>query len=130
MARSVYLLIYNSPLFPAHWAIWIPSEAKSTTGKLIHARGDARSGFDVTVDRNYDISQTGRKHEIIPLARVDDSNVVDSPSDAPRTRETGSAGTFSPQDKVEQIALRVPAPGPSLRTASDVRHLLQAPTAL
>jgi hypothetical protein len=45
MPHKVYLLVYPSPLFPVHWALWIPSDridgAGTTLGKGIHVTGRA-----------------------------------------------------------------------------------------
>lgn len=77
MPRTVYLIVYNSPLFPAHWALWIPRASPPNLGKLIHATGDARNGFTIAFERNYDINGTTRAYQIIPLAQVLDHYAVD-----------------------------------------------------
>ncbi|KAM5361433.1 hypothetical protein ACJZ2D_013123 [Fusarium nematophilum] len=116
MARTLYLVMYNSRLFPAHWALWVPSREIPDVGKRIHAEGDVATGFTVTFERNYDIGSTGRQHQILPLAEVDESHLADVPG--ARSTESKLMGNIKAHDTVEEVALRVPAPGPSLRSAS------------
>ncbi|KAF2827132.1 hypothetical protein CC86DRAFT_466857 [Ophiobolus disseminans] len=113
MPRTVHLIVYNSPLFPAHWGLWIPQEdGDQNIGKLIHATGDARTGFQVAFKRNYDLGTTSRSYQLLPLAQVADQHVVDVKGD-------GSKGTDTiAHDYLEQVALSIPAPGRSLRSAT------------
>ncbi|KAF1943670.1 hypothetical protein EJ02DRAFT_433041 [Clathrospora elynae] len=112
MTRTVYLVIYNSPLFPAHWGLWIPSLNDPTVGKLLHAEGDAANGFEIVFKRNYALDATSRPHQSLPLAEVSDHHVVDVKGDGSR----GSDSTA--HDNLEQVLLSVPAPGASLVSSS------------
>ncbi|KAI0912565.1 hypothetical protein F4823DRAFT_178302 [Ustulina deusta] len=112
MSRTIYLIIYKSPLFPAHWALWVPSEADPTIGKRIHAEGDAATGFRLSFDRNYDITQESRKHETLALAEVGAGLVLDTPGDGVNSVDA------EPRDAVEIVAANVPPPGPSLVSSS------------
>ncbi|KAI0487005.1 hypothetical protein F4859DRAFT_323967 [Xylaria cf. heliscus] len=112
MARTIYLIVYNSPLFPAHWALWIPTEESPTIGKRIHVEGDAATGFQLSFDRNYDRTQDSRKHEIIALAEVEAAHVTDTPGDGSNTVDR------EPRDAIEIVAATVPPPGPSLMSAA------------
>jgi hypothetical protein len=114
MARSIYLIVYNSRLFPAHWSLWIPSLSDPTIGKRIQATGDALTGFTIAFERNYDIEATNRAHRLITLAEVDDIYVDDGDSCKGGPESTDAR----PIDKLEKIALSVPAPGPSLVSSS------------
>jgi hypothetical protein len=118
MTRTVYLVVYNSPLFPAHWGLWIPSLNDSTVGKLLNAEGDAANGFEIVFERNYAIDATSRQHQFLLLAEVSDHHVVDVKGD-------GSPGSDSTaHDNLEQVLLSVPAPGASLVSySSQVRDL-------
>lgn len=116
-SRPVYLLVYSSHLFAAHWSMWIPhyntdTQVTEETGKFINARGDSLNGFVHEFVRNHDLSQDPSRKEIIFLGRTDAANVAD-----------GSLGTecytdTEATDRLEEVALSVPAPGPSLRSAS------------
>ncbi|KAH7134329.1 kinase-like domain-containing protein [Dactylonectria macrodidyma] len=113
MSRAVYVIVYTSRLFPAHWALWIPSQGDSAIGKRVHATGDARAGFEVEFDRNYDIEHTGRQHQLVPLAQVHEIFINDvSCTVGPLSSEC------QPCDKIEEIALLVSAPSPSLVASS------------
>jgi hypothetical protein len=70
MPRTVYLVVYNSPLFPAHWGLWIPQLDNPDVGKFIEAAGDAANGFDISFERNYDLGSTPRAYRKLPLADV------------------------------------------------------------
>ncbi|OAL55170.1 hypothetical protein IQ07DRAFT_582700 [Pyrenochaeta sp. DS3sAY3a] len=112
MPRTISLVVYNSRLFPAHWALWIPSLSDPNCGKRIHAEGDALTGFVVYFERNYNISTTTRTHQVIPLAQVLDHYVIDVPGDGTCSRDQ------TPHDYIEQFALLIPAPGASLASAT------------
>ncbi|KAF4999989.1 hypothetical protein FDECE_11337 [Fusarium decemcellulare] len=120
MARSIYLLVYNSRLFPAHWVLWIPSKDNTKIGKVIEAAGDVATGFDITFERNFNIGELTRTHELVELAQVDDDHIVDTLGDGSNYAERESEGNLVAQDKIEEAALRVPAPVKSLRSASSV----------
>ncbi|KAK4691335.1 hypothetical protein P7C71_g5640, partial [Lecanoromycetidae sp. Uapishka_2] len=107
--REIFLIVYNSPLFPAHWAIFIPTTANHDLGKVIHATGDVLNGFALEFKRGYDLSATSRKKTLIPLCTVDSKYVIDGPAD----RSTDQ----KPIDHIESIAATIPAPGKTLKAA-------------
>lgn len=118
MTRTIYLIVYSSPLFPAHWAIWIPSQGSQTVGKRIHVEGDVATGFQLSFDRNYDKTQDSRKHEIIVIGEVETGHVMDTPGNGSNTVDR------EPKDAIESIAAKVPPPGPSLMSASRVSFIV------
>ncbi|KAI1122981.1 hypothetical protein F5Y10DRAFT_252791 [Nemania abortiva] len=118
MSRAIYLIVYKSPLFPAHWALWVPSEADPNIGKRIHAEGDAATGFRLSFDRNYDIIHESRKLEVLTLAEVAAGHVADTPGDGVNSVDT------EPRDAVETVAAKVPTPGPSLVSPTENVSLL------
>ena len=70
MSRPLYLVVYHSRLFAAHWALWIPTYANETVGdvgKVIHVEGSPSEGFSHQFKRNYDISKTSRSKSTIFL---------------------------------------------------------------
>ncbi|KAF2123947.1 hypothetical protein P153DRAFT_327702 [Dothidotthia symphoricarpi CBS 119687] len=112
MPRAIYLVVFKSPLFPAHWGLWIPSAADPNIGKRIHASGDAATGFQIFFERNYDLVATRRRYQVLPLAQVLDQHVVDVEGDGSQWSDTTA------HDYIEQVALSVPAPARSLISAS------------
>ncbi|KAI1295278.1 hypothetical protein F5Y03DRAFT_371858 [Xylaria venustula] len=112
MPRKIYLIVYKSPLFPAHWALWVPSKAKPNIGKRIHAEGDAATGFRLSFDRNYNITQDSRKYEVLTLAEIEQDLVLDTPGDGTNSVDA------EPRDAVETVAAKVPPPGRSLVSSS------------
>jgi len=111
MRRTIYLIIYTSPLFPAHWSLWIPRKDKPSVGKRIHAEGNSHSGFTIAFERNYNIDEDGRRYQLIALADVADACVEDSRRDEDELPSTDQV----PCDRVEELALGVEAPGKSLK---------------
>jgi hypothetical protein len=121
MTRAVYLVVYNAPLFPAHWGLWIPSLDDPALGKKLHVEGDAANGFEVLFQRNYAVDATTRQHETLLLAEVSDEHVVDVKGDGSPTSDSTA------HDNLERILLSVPAPAASLvSSTSRVRDLSPA----
>lgn len=113
--RPVYIIVYNSPLFPAHWSMWIPSydaatDAVKHVGKLIHVNGDAKNGFRHEFTRNYDTTQTLSRKEVLFLGWTDTANVIDGSNEGPLLRDATAT------DTIERWALQIRAPDPSLRS--------------
>ncbi|KAG5291459.1 hypothetical protein I7I48_03272 [Histoplasma ohiense] len=99
MARTIYLAIFSNGARPAHWAI---------LGKLIHVTGNTATGFFLEFKRNYDFSHTHTRHEIIPLAEINDNLASTPPSGgAPVTNDTTA------RDQLESVATVVTPPGRS-----------------
>lgn len=118
MARTIYLIIYNSPLFPAHWGLWIPTLSDPTVGKVLHAEGDAANGFEIIFKRNYVPDATSRQHQFLPVAEVSDHHVMDVKGDGSLQLDSTA------HDNIEQVLLSVPAPGASLVSSnSQVRNV-------
>ncbi|KAJ3454012.1 hypothetical protein MRS44_018644 [Fusarium solani] len=122
MARTIYLIVYNSRLFPAHWVIWIPSQSDPNIGKIINAAGDVLTGFDITIERNYSIAAESRPHQVISLSQVEDVHVVDVPGDGSHRVESESQGNLVAWDPIEEAGLSIPAPIKSLRLVSHSSH--------
>src|SRR5258708_4919126 len=116
MLRPIYLQITPSPLFPAHWAIYIPYASLSTMplppnastpspdtvllhqtkGKLLNAVGDPLTGFVHQIRRSY---QPGSGEKFVLIGQVDESHVTDEASDAKEVVEEGRE-RIRPKDKL------------------------------
>jgi hypothetical protein len=126
MPSKIYLIVYRSRLFPAHWSLWIPSDRISrhniAFGKIIHVTGDSRAGFVHEFKRNYELAGTGRAYDMFLLGSTSESsNVV--VVDVVGNEEFSTDDVAN--DIIEQYALAVPAPGKSLRsTSNEVCRLL------
>lgn len=115
MSRPVYLIVYPSPLFPAHWALWLPyytNGSEESVGKYINILGDSSTGFSLDIRRAYDLTTTSSKKSQILLCQVDAHHIVDV-ADPWSPKST-------PVDAVEQVASNVHPPGTSLRSAGSV----------
>ncbi|PSN68872.1 hypothetical protein BS50DRAFT_572057 [Corynespora cassiicola Philippines] len=60
MTRPIHILVYSSPLFPAHWSLCIPHVDDPDIGTRIHVSGDAAPGYETAFERNYNLSTTSR----------------------------------------------------------------------
>jgi hypothetical protein len=124
MANTIplYLIVYSSPIFKAHWSIWIPSSRTSPNGhvlgKLIHVTGDVLGGFVHEFKRNYQLGGTVRRFSCLELGQVHASNVVDVAGDG-----SSSSDTLA-YDAIERCALSIPAPPKSLQSATSQVRLL------
>ncbi|RYP78257.1 hypothetical protein DL771_000734 [Monosporascus sp. 5C6A] len=114
--RTLYLLSYvPSPLFPAHWSMWVPYRGSDGSvgkrGTRLHVTGDSRNGFAHDFDRGYDPDEDDRCPWVRAAARIEERHVEDPP-----TPEGASA--CEAHNRLERVALSIPAPGPSMRAAS------------
>jgi hypothetical protein len=108
--RTIHIVCYTpSRLFPAHWSLWIPSKERPEIGTLIQVKGDSMTGFRHEIERGYNLSACDRRPWYAPLAQIEERHVTDRP--------TGGSDTTA-YNYLEQVALSIPAPGPSLRNES------------
>ncbi|PQE29500.1 hypothetical protein CJF32_00003257 [Rutstroemia sp. NJR-2017a WRK4] len=120
--RPIYLTVYNSPMFAAHWSIWIPdydanTQKATAIGKRIHVHGDSLLGFDHEFVRNFNMDLEERTRTDILLGWTDTANV------AARTDGDICSTDKEVRDIIEKWALSIPAPGPSLRDSSSSASL-------
>jgi hypothetical protein len=109
MAPSISLLVFPSRLFPAHWALFIPSSSSPSTRTLLNARDTALSGFTIELERNYPLADA-LAHRLISLGEVDDKDLSDF--------GYGEGEDSVARNYVEEVALSVTAPEESLRNVS------------
>ncbi|KAF8161523.1 hypothetical protein B0H34DRAFT_383221 [Crassisporium funariophilum] len=117
--RPVYLIVYNSPIFPAHWAMWIPKLANENMGKLLQVEGDPATGFEYDFQENYDLQVIIRSHELVKLADVDKKFAVDFLEGRDEEDGTDPVGAIRSMamDEMTKVARRIPPPLPSLKSA-------------
>ncbi|CAE6460251.1 unnamed protein product [Rhizoctonia solani] len=107
--RSIYILIFHSRIFPAHWALWIPSPSQSKIGKIINAVGDPSSGFVREIERQFNLANaSGAISTVLLSNRVEAKHILDSDSSGPE-----------PVDEVEKIASGISPPEKSLNSAQN-----------
>jgi len=115
--RPVYIVSYSSPLFPAYWALWVPSydvqtKVTANVGRQIQVEGDALKGFYHEFRRNHDMSLTTRPNSIHLVSWTDAANIADADNSGAMFKDATAT------DVIEECALNVAAPGPSLRSAA------------
>ncbi|KDN48240.1 hypothetical protein RSAG8_02832, partial [Rhizoctonia solani AG-8 WAC10335] len=96
--RSIYILIFHSRIFPAHWALWIPSPSQPKIGKIINAVGDPSSGFVREIERQFNLANA---------------------SGAISTVSAHDSSGPEPVDEVEKIASGISPPEKSLNSAQN-----------
>ncbi|KFY09294.1 hypothetical protein V492_05545 [Pseudogymnoascus sp. VKM F-4246] len=112
MSRPVYLVVYPSPLFPAHWALWLPyytNGSEGSVGKYINIEGDPATGFSLDIRRSYDLTTEPAKKSLILLCWVDARHISDE-------ADPWSPNS-NPVDAIEKGATSVQPPEKSLRSA-------------
>ena len=92
--------------------MWIPNATDKGIGTTIHVTGSLKAGFEHEFKRNYRTDDTGRNVQVIPLGNVPADAISDFPLSDEITLDV------SPIDRLEEEALVVPAPGPSMRSTS------------
>lgn len=133
--RMLYVLIPPSPLFAAHWSLFIPDASsfdaaskryqEPKTGRRIHVSGDRLNGFTLEIIRDYDVKMHKGARQY-PLATVSSAGLESSGSpsqdSAPHFQkdedEGGGYVDNRPIDEFERICVEVEAPGPSLNRVS------------
>ncbi|KAM3421447.1 hypothetical protein BST61_g1840 [Cercospora zeina] len=113
--RPIFLLVWPSPLFKAHWAIFIPEAGDNTfkKGKYVHVEGHLREGFHFGIVRGWDLTLTNRRPKpAIEIGWIRSDLVVDTPADGSLIKDA------TPCDQLETFLAAVPAPGQSLNSVS------------
>ena len=92
MTSVLNLIVYHSPLFAAHWALFLPS-TNSITGWRIHADGSPASGFEVLFEE-YNLTECTQSYGIIELGAVEikDLERVARSIEAPKKSLVSAAG--------------------------------------
>lgn len=121
-SRRISILIFPSPLFPAHWSLFIasPSPTTESIGTRIHVHGDAKAGFAHEFVRGYDVSRSTLGDKLVPLGVVDEAVLAEGKGEGEGCQEHDGVQTetrdVDARNELERIALSVPAPGPSLNS--------------
>lgn len=134
----LYVVVPPSPLFAAHWSLFIPDSslhslgarvgALPTTGRRIHVSGDRLNGFSLEIIRAYDV----RKHRSVgsrqyPIGLIvgdclrEDAHTSGGEEQHQEKDEDDGGGYIDnqPRDAFEDACVQVEAPGPSLNKASN-----------
>lgn len=117
--RPIQLLVYNSRLFNAHWSIFVPRVDDPDVGSRLHATGSVVGGFTLEFVRNYSILSDTRPLQRIDLAVVPWDCIKDTAGD----EEIVDTGRVTPIDRLEEVIITIPAPGPSMRSTTASRDV-------
>lgn len=133
--RILYVLIPPSPLFAAHWSLFIPDASsfdaaskpyqEPKIGRRIHVSGDRLNGFTLEIVRDYDVKmhRGARQYPIatIPSASLESSGSSSQGSAPHLQKDEDEGGGYVDNralDEFERICVEVEAPGPSLNRVS------------
>ncbi|WEW60716.1 hypothetical protein PRK78_006203 [Emydomyces testavorans] len=124
LMAPLFLIVYHSPFFPAHWSLFVPNPQHPGIGKRIHVEGSVYAGFAHAVQRRYRLEATGRKHSRIEVGELhEDDRLVVQHVDIGGEEVDGDGedggGEVQPIDNLEEIAVGVPAPAASLNSVGD-----------
>ncbi|KAH8908536.1 hypothetical protein BR93DRAFT_489954 [Coniochaeta sp. PMI_546] len=117
MHRTLYVLVYPSRLFAAHWSLWIPyldsSGQESDTGDRVHVTGDRLNGFQYEYLRDYNVREDERKPNSFPVGSISGDSLRDWREDG--DEKSGSdAMRYEGVNLFDRVCREVEAPGPSL----------------
>jgi hypothetical protein len=102
-----FLMITSGGVFNAHWALFVPSQADPSCGKRVHATGDKRNGFVAEALHDFDLGELQGTRKFVFLSWIHQEYLF-----LPHSRR--GERTDSAQDKLENVAFQVSAPGPSI----------------
>ncbi|KAI1267653.1 hypothetical protein F5Y18DRAFT_378387 [Xylariaceae sp. FL1019] len=118
MDRTLYVLVYPSRLFAAHWSLWIPHVQDFKVGDRIHVTGDRLNGFQYEYIRSYDVSDDDRHPNAFPIGSVNELHLKGVEDNSANTAEEMSDGNNSVCNAFDEACRQIPAPGPSLNKVS------------
>ncbi|KAG8162714.1 hypothetical protein KVR01_007192 [Diaporthe batatas] len=106
---DIFLLCYlPSPLFHAHWAVFVPDQARPTCGTVVNVRGDPLNGFAHEFERGYIPSEDPEKPpKVLNLGAIA-KNLIEFERPVPDGKDATAC------NQLERLALSVDAPGRSL----------------
>jgi hypothetical protein len=93
MTTILNLIVYHSPLFAAHWTLFLPSPTNAKIGRRIHADGSPASGFEI-LSEEYNLTECTQSYEIIELGvvEINDLECVTRSIEAPKKSLVSAAG--------------------------------------
>lgn len=113
----VFLLCYlPSPLFHAHWALFVPDPERPQRGTVLNVRGDPLHGFAHEFERGYVPSEDPEKPPAVLKLGAIAERLIRAEGSAPDGNDSTA------HNQLERLALSVDAPGRSLGrgTSKDV----------
>lgn len=117
MHQPLYVLVYPSRLFAAHWSFWIPyldaSGQESDTGDRIHVTGDRLNGFQYEYVRDYNVCEDERKPNSFAIGLLSTASISGETEDDHHTSGVAAEETDA-LNAFDRACREVQAPGPSL----------------
>lgn len=106
---DIFLLCYlPSPLFHAHWALFVPDQARPQCGTVLNVRGDPLHGFVHEFERGYVPSEDPEKPPTVLKLGTVAERLIRPEGTTPDGKDATA------YNELERLALSVDAPGRSL----------------
>jgi hypothetical protein len=112
MDRTLYVLVYPSRLFAAHWSFWLPylddNGHETEIGDRPHATGDRLNGFEYEYVQDYNVKEDDRHSTTFPIGLISATHLSEDGAGSDVEAGTGVLNAF------DKACREVPAPDPSL----------------
>lgn len=133
MYQILYVLVYPSRPFAAHWSFWLPhldqNDQESIIGDRIHITGDRFNGFEYEYVRDYNVREDSKKPTAHPVGSILASHLSGTGVDRNST-SGGIPKTYSENNYLnlfDETCREVPPPGPSLNKITDISKTAAPP---
>ncbi|KAI0879282.1 hypothetical protein GGS24DRAFT_235738 [Hypoxylon argillaceum] len=124
MHSTLYVLVYPSRLFAAHWSFWLPykdGKRESNVGDRIHVTGDRLNGFEYEYIRGYNKNEDDRHPNAYPIGLVSDVPLKNEDFDSMKTAADEPNLETHIHNAFDKACREVSAPGPSLNRVNGAR---------
>ena len=116
MTQPLYVLVYPSPLFAAHWSLWLAhtdaSGHESHIGHRIHVTGDRLNGFEYEYIQDYNIQEDERKPKVFTIGLISSTLLESKVQDKVMLTNIDDKVEF--YNVFDKVCQQVKPPGPSL----------------
>ncbi|EFW21390.1 hypothetical protein D8B26_001598 [Coccidioides posadasii str. Silveira] len=124
------LIVDHSPLFPAHWSLFVAHPSCPEIGKRVHVEGSVYAGFTHAVQRRYKLGSVGKNFSLLELGELtggkggeeeeEEALVKHIHANADVDADAAEYGEeVKPIDRLEKVAIGIVAPGGSLNHVNE-----------
>lgn len=117
MAQTLYVLVYHSRPFAAHWSFWLPHNEggrELDTGDRIHVTGDRLNGFQYEYVQDYNVREDERNPTPFAIGLVPGAVLGVDTGNSHDTVADGALDGNIIINAFDKACREVQAPGPSL----------------
>ena len=119
MSQTLYVLVYPSRLFAAHWSFWLPrieeaSGRELDIGDRVHVTGDRLNGFRYEYVRDYNVSEDDRNPKAFAIGLVPNTLLCEKTGNTHGIASNGETDDHNVINAFDRACREIQAPGPSL----------------